>query len=86
MWFLCIRCLRARKQACITLWICRLPGFARKDESRLVISIDFKADLIDLFKGNKKAKERAGKAVNLIREFPGNIGKSKLLIILETLW
>lgn len=27
-----------------------------KDESRIVISIDFKTDLIDLFKGNKKAR------------------------------
>lgn len=55
---------------------------AKKDESRLVISIDFKTDLIDLFEGNKKTRERSCKAVNLIREFPSNL-MLKLLIILE---
>ena len=45
-------CLREVKQACITTSR-RLP-YREKDESHIVISIDFKADLIDLFEGNKK--------------------------------
>lgn len=58
----------------------RLP-YREKDESHIVISIDFKTDLIDLFKGNQKAGRRC-KAVNLIREFPSNL-MLKLLIILK---
>lgn len=60
------------------LYIANLPPHkqlsspAEKDESHIVIYIDFKTDLIDLFKGNKEAKKRL-EAVNLIREFPGNL-------------
>lgn len=35
----------------------RLP-YREKDESHIVISIDFKADLIDLFEGNKKTARK----------------------------
>lgn len=70
----CVYCLQRRKSE------------RGKDESRIVISIDFKADLIDLFKGHKKSEReemaKREEAVNLIREFPSNL-MFKLLIILK---
>jgi hypothetical protein len=58
-----IRVLLTRvKQACIT-WKVKAAAashIAKKDESRLVISIDFKTDLIDLFEAIKRRESLQG--------------------------